>query len=140
MTDSKTLQQIIGSNVKKGRMKKQITQAKLAELAGISIPHMTNIERGKTWLGVDLLVKISEILGMEPYMLLVDPVSFRAPLKYQLQRQSEEFLDIFKRALINFEQDIENQIDDTISEDYKISHASHHSQTLEAADSTSIKK
>jgi transcriptional regulator with XRE-family HTH domain len=134
MIDSNILQKIMGSNVKKARMKKKLTQAQLAELAGISIPHMTNIERGKTWLGADLLVKMSSLLDLEPYMLLVDPVSYDAPLEYQLHRQTEEFRDIFQRALKTFSDEVNSQITDTEEKDYQIAHSSRKTDSYNVAE------
>ena len=54
----------IGKRVKEIRLRKSITQELLAELADISIPHLSNIERGKTKLGLPTIVKIANALAV----------------------------------------------------------------------------
>ena len=47
-----------------------ISQAKLAEYAEISLPHMVAIEYCKSWISDKTLDKIASALNMEPYELL----------------------------------------------------------------------
>ena len=52
----------IGNEIKKGRISKDLTQEQLAEQLNISSVHLSNIERGKTKMGLELIVAISKIL------------------------------------------------------------------------------
>lgn len=64
----------IGSNIKALRKQKGPgwTQEKLAELAGISSKHLSDIERGKYNVSVAYLCKIADALGVSYTQLLVD--------------------------------------------------------------------
>jgi transcriptional regulator with XRE-family HTH domain len=50
-----------------------MTQAKLAESAGIALPSLIGIEHGKTWVSDKTLVKLATALNMEAYQLLLPP-------------------------------------------------------------------
>ena len=52
-------------------MSLHISQAKLAEHAGISVPHMLDIEYCKTWVSDKTLSNIAQALNMEVYELLI---------------------------------------------------------------------
>ncbi len=60
----------IGQRIKQSRLKQNITQEKLAELASISIPHLSNIELGKTKLSLPAMVNISNSLNSSVDALL----------------------------------------------------------------------
>ena len=53
---------VTGAVIRKLREKKNMTQAELADMIGIAHSHMSDIERGETRLGVDILMSISEKL------------------------------------------------------------------------------
>lgn len=52
----------IGNRIKIKRKQKGITQERLAELTGISIPHMSNIENANTKVSLSVLVNIANAL------------------------------------------------------------------------------
>ena len=62
--------EIIGSRIKAARRKRKLSQAELAELLNISSVHMSKIELGKTNFGVDILMKITEVLQVSADELL----------------------------------------------------------------------
>ena len=66
MLDYKT----IGKQIKIERIKQSLTQEKVAELSDISIPHLSNIERGSTKVGLTTLVKIANTLHSSIDLLL----------------------------------------------------------------------
>lgn len=55
----------IGQAVKEARKKAGLNQIALAELAGTSQPSISDIERGKTKAGAELLNKVVTALGIE---------------------------------------------------------------------------
>jgi transcriptional regulator with XRE-family HTH domain len=61
---------ILGKNLKLFRGRRAMSQADLAEFAGISIPFLSDIERGNKWPYIETLVSLAEALGIEPYELL----------------------------------------------------------------------
>jgi transcriptional regulator with XRE-family HTH domain len=69
MTES-DLRLILGENLRRYRIIKGYSQAKLAEILDISPNFISDLETGKRWLSSDTLVSFSEILGVEPYELI----------------------------------------------------------------------
>lgn len=62
---------LLGKKIKETRKKKLLTQEKLAELAKIETPSLSNIENGKNYPGHETLGKISSALGVNPYELFI---------------------------------------------------------------------
>lgn len=60
----------LGSLVRKHRKAKKMTQAELAEETGVSAEHISHIECGKSSASAELLVRISEALGVSLYTFL----------------------------------------------------------------------
>ena len=60
----------IGMRIRDARKKKKLTQAALADMVGIAHSHMSDIERGETKLGVDILIRISETLEVSTDWIL----------------------------------------------------------------------
>lgn len=52
----------IGKRVRQARLSKKWTQAKLAEAVGCSTANITNIEKSKTKLSLNMFVRITEVL------------------------------------------------------------------------------
>lgn len=66
--DKITLQ--IANNLKESRLKKGLTQAELAEKAGMNSNSYAKIERGKAQLKGVTLVKLLKALGVKPTDIL----------------------------------------------------------------------
>lgn len=62
----------IGQRIKRFRLQKKMPQEKLAELTGLSTPHMSHIETGSTKLGLPTIVKIANVLEVSEIRALVD--------------------------------------------------------------------
>lgn len=60
----------IGVRVKQERINKNITQEKLAELSGVSVTHMSNIENANTKLSLPVLINIANALDCDSSILL----------------------------------------------------------------------
>lgn len=60
---------ILGENVKLFRMKRDLRQTDLAEIIGITVNTISNIERGFGWIEYKNLVSIMNTLGMRSYDL-----------------------------------------------------------------------
>lgn len=81
----------IGNRIRISRQNQKITQEKLAELAGISIPHLSNIELGKTKLSLPAIVNISNALQVSVDELLCGNVKQgKALLKNEHMIQLED--------------------------------------------------
>jgi transcriptional regulator with XRE-family HTH domain len=93
------LRQILSKNIKLLRKQRSLSQIELAEKADISIPFLSNIERGNKWPYPDTLTKLAEALGVEVYALFIIDCS------------PKEELEQLKREII---QDIKNNYDDKL--------------------------
>ena len=65
------IRKIFGSNVKKYRLKKGYTQEKLAELAEISDKVSSPIETGRSFIKLEDMPKLCEVLEVEPFQLFL---------------------------------------------------------------------
>lgn len=64
--------QAIGQRIRRMRKANELTQEKLAELADISVVHMSHIETGITKLSLPVIVKIADALDVRVDSLLYD--------------------------------------------------------------------
>lgn len=89
----------IGTRIKERRTKKKWTQEMLASEVGISNPHMSNIERGKTKVSLGTLLDIANALDATLDELLCDNLVrgkavFDEEISRELQECSEEDIRI----------------------------------------------
>ena len=61
------IKKALGKKIKKIRKSKNLTQERLAELIGLEVPSLSNIETGKFAPSVDTLQKLSDVLDVEPW-------------------------------------------------------------------------
>ena len=71
MRKSKDLRKILSQNIRNARNSLHISQAKLAESADLSVPHIVDIEHCKTWVSDKTLNNIAKALNLEAYELLM---------------------------------------------------------------------
>lgn len=65
----KGLYEQFGLNVVYYRKKKKLTQLQLAELVDVDRSHISAIELGNVGVSMDVIFKLSEVLGIEPKSL-----------------------------------------------------------------------
>ena len=65
------LKSLLSRNIKLYRAHLELSQAELAEKAGISVPYLGAVERGDKWPSPATLAAIAHSLGQEPYTLLI---------------------------------------------------------------------
>jgi transcriptional regulator with XRE-family HTH domain len=74
--DGQAIKNTLGKNIKIFRARRGLSQADLAEKADISIPFLSNIERGIKYPQPNMLAKIANSLGVEVNELFtVTPIS-----------------------------------------------------------------
>ena len=71
MVNNSTLSKKFGIRVKFERIKRNLSQEQLAEMAGIGRTTLTSVERNISSPTLDIVEKISNALGYEPNELLV---------------------------------------------------------------------
>ena len=59
------IKKLIGKRIQQIRKNKSITQEKLAEIIGIEVPSMSNLETGKYAPSIETLQKLSQALGVK---------------------------------------------------------------------------
>jgi transcriptional regulator with XRE-family HTH domain len=69
MIDGQGLRSILGKGIRFYRQQRQLSQATLAEKAGVSITFLSNIERGIKYPTSDTLSAIANSLGVEAFEL-----------------------------------------------------------------------
>lgn len=60
----------IGERIRRVRMAKHISQARLAEILNVSPPYISNIEKGKQAMSITVLIGISNALNVSADWLL----------------------------------------------------------------------
>jgi len=60
----------IGKRIQEQRLQKKITQERLAEMVGLSVPHMSGIENGKTRFSFQSILRIANALELSMDELL----------------------------------------------------------------------
>ena len=72
----KQLVQFVAANVRNARLGVGLTQAQLAELIGVDVRQLQNIEAARSGPSFDALAALAEALGM-PASKLLEPVRFK---------------------------------------------------------------
>lgn len=60
----------LGSRIRQARTEQNMSQLELAEACGISVPYVSDIERGKKCFSVDILLRIAQALQVSTDWLL----------------------------------------------------------------------
>ncbi len=64
----------IGLRIKTARARKGLTQGNIAQLTGLSTPHISNIETGNTKLGLPTIIHLANVLDVSVDELLCDNI------------------------------------------------------------------
>ncbi|MDR1323538.1 MAG: helix-turn-helix domain-containing protein [Candidatus Margulisbacteria bacterium] len=81
---------ILGANVKQFRERLELSQAELAEKAEISIPFLSDVERGKKWISLYTMLKLANVFQVEIYELLKPLTGWPANSAYLLEKYHED--------------------------------------------------
>jgi len=103
--EEQELRGILGNNIKRCRLKNNLSQLSLAEKVDISTNFISDIERSKAWVSPNTLVKLASVLKIEPYELFKADALLTDTEKGILQRYADENL---KAVLSVFNQLREN--------------------------------
>ncbi len=71
----------IGKRIKAYRKERKMSQEELAEEIDISVPHMCNIENGKTKFSLPILVGLANALAVRPDALLYDQIGEKGQMR-----------------------------------------------------------
>ena len=98
------LKEKLGARIQEIRKSKKITQEKLAEMIGLDIPNISNIERGKRFVSANTLENIINALDTTPKELFnFEHIKSRDELLNDLntiiQSSSDKELEYFLRMI-----------------------------------------
>ena len=65
------LRQVFATNLRRFRHAKGLSQEELALRAKVNRTYISKLETGVTWAGLEVIAKLSRVLGVEPSELLV---------------------------------------------------------------------
>jgi len=68
---------ILARNLKEQRKNLGLSQEKFAEISGLSIQTINDIEGGRKWISDKTMTKLSKALNMECYQLLLPKLTVR---------------------------------------------------------------
>jgi transcriptional regulator with XRE-family HTH domain len=66
--------QVVAANLRRIRRERGFSQETLAYEADINRTYISKLEKGATWVGLEILVKLSSVLQVEPTDFLRRPV------------------------------------------------------------------
>ena len=90
---------LLGRRVKIARKEKRLTQEELAGLCNCTPTHICNIENGKIGISLELLFKISILLGKSMDYFVDPQVKINAEIAPKLARCNPQMLDIVDSIL-----------------------------------------
>jgi transcriptional regulator with XRE-family HTH domain len=71
------LRQVFAANLRRARHLKGMSQEALAYEAGVNRTYLSKLERGATYVGLEIIEKLSDVLDIEPADLLCFPATHR---------------------------------------------------------------
>ena len=89
----------LGAKIKEYRKKENITQEQLAEMADISLSHMSNVETASVSVSLPALKLIADALGVTIDELLVDSYSKKQKKYFYSKKMEPTKKNIFKPEL-----------------------------------------
>ena len=106
----------IGKRVKIARIRADLTQEALAEKAGLSITHMSNIENGHSKLSLPMAVALANVLSVSDEFLCDSVIHSKEVFSHEVQMLLEDCDDYEIRILT----DLLKAAKDTIRRDMKL--------------------
>ena len=67
------LRQVFAANLRRFRHAKGLSQEELAYEADVNRTYLSKLEKGETYVGLEIIGKLSDVLGVEPGDFLVKP-------------------------------------------------------------------
>jgi transcriptional regulator with XRE-family HTH domain len=100
---------ILSKNVKEQRKKLGLTLEKLAELTGLAVQTINDIEGGRRWVSDNTITKLSKALHIESYQLLIADFFSQNRKK---NTPTQNLINLKDKILKNVDAQIETQFND----------------------------
>lgn len=112
----------IGHRVREKRVEKGFTQDQIVDLTGISNSHISNIENGKTKVGLSTLVLIENCLGVTTDELLCDSLkSSSNTYKNEISKVAEDCDDTEVRIIADTCKALKSSLRERSNQSWKLS-------------------
>jgi DNA-binding XRE family transcriptional regulator len=115
---SQEIRKILSNNLKKHRIKMDFTQEKLAEMAGLSVQTINDIEGGRKWVSDKTIIKLSVSLGIECYQLLLPDINIKKKDETTPTQSLIELKRNIQKIIGSIEPQIEMQFMDFIKSEF----------------------
>jgi len=97
------LRAILSANLKRYRNYRKFTQEEMAEKLEISIPFLSDVENGRKWVSPATLVKLADVLGVEPHELFKPEQNLSPVMKLTLDKWSDEVIEAVTKTVKNIQ-------------------------------------
>lgn len=67
------LRDVFATNLRRLRRARRLSQEELADASGINRTYVSKLETAGTYVGLEIIGKLAEVLGVEAYELLIRP-------------------------------------------------------------------
>lgn len=103
---------LLGNRIREERLKRKLTQEKLAEIVGISDSFVGTIERGDRILSLETLVKLANSFGVTTDYLLYDSIDLKSDQSVSqfaqmviqcTPKQKQTIIDVVRTMTTHFE-------------------------------------
>jgi transcriptional regulator with XRE-family HTH domain len=99
MNNPTEIRTILARNLKEQRKKLGLSQEKFAEISGLSIQTINDIEGGRKWVSDKTLSKLSKTLDMECYHLLMPELAVRRKKEMNSTQQLWDLMKKLKKSV-----------------------------------------
>jgi transcriptional regulator with XRE-family HTH domain len=99
MNNTTEIRTILARNLKEQRKKLGLSQEKFAEISGLSIQTINDIEGGRKWVSDKTLTKLSKTLDMECYHLLMPKLAVRRKKEMNSTQQLWDLMKNLKKSV-----------------------------------------
>ncbi len=113
--DSAELMKVLGANIKRARTGLGLSQQQLAEYAGLSVSHISDLELGRAWVSAESMVRLSQALLRSPWQLLLDPHASDDSRAAEIIKTEE--------SLNRFAEHVRRKLDDVVADAYRETYA-----------------
>jgi transcriptional regulator with XRE-family HTH domain len=113
------LREIFAHNLKNKRQNCGFSQAKLAEMVGVSTHHIATIETARNYPTLDLVERLANTLNIEIYELFINPLSPPEEMERLYETVAKNIDQIFMTTVKNIEQVVNQSIKNALADEQR---------------------
>jgi transcriptional regulator with XRE-family HTH domain len=111
-----SIQKIFAHNLKNKRQNCGFSQAKLAEMVGVSTHHIAMMEIARHYPTLELVERMANALNTEIYELFIDPLSPPEEMERLYQTVAKDIDQLFKTTAENIEKAVNQSIKNALAD------------------------